>query len=64
MFDQYAKEKFDRDNADYFLNNIENVLLNGTQLILNQVFRLIGFDVIADQEFRQLVLSRILVLCT
>jgi hypothetical protein len=30
IFDQYEKEKFDRDNAEYFLGNIENVLLNGT----------------------------------
>jgi len=27
------------------LNNIENILLNGTQLILDHVFKLVGFDV-------------------
>ena len=64
IFEQHEKEKSDRDNADYFLDNIENILLNGTALILNQVFRLTGFDEIQDQSFRQLVVSRILVLCT
>jgi len=59
IFDHYEKEKFERDNAAYFLGNIENVLLNGRSLILNQVFKLIGFDRIGDPVFRQLVVSRI-----
>jgi transposase len=59
VFEQYEKMKFERDNAEYFLGNIENVLLNGTGLILNRVFKLIGFDRIEDHEFRQLVVSRI-----
>jgi len=59
IFDQFEKEKFDRDNAEYFLGNIENVLLNGTILILNQVFKLTGFDRIEDPVLRQLVVSRI-----
>jgi len=59
IFEQYEKEKFERDNAEYFLGNIENVLLNGTSLILNQVFKLTGFDRIEDRVFRQLVVSRI-----
>jgi len=59
IFDQYEKEKFERDNVAYFLDKIENVLLNGTSLILNQVFKLTGFDRIGDHVFRQLVVSRI-----
>jgi hypothetical protein len=31
------------------LNNVENILLNGTQLILNEVFRLVGFDALQDK---------------
>ena len=42
MFLQYEKEKFERESAEYFFGNIENILLNGTLLILNQVFKLIG----------------------
>ena len=59
IFEQYEKEIFERDNAEYFLGNIENVLLNGTSLILNQVFKLIGFDRIKDHVFRHLIVSRI-----
>ena len=59
IFDQFEKMKFERDNAEYFFNHIENVLLNGTGLILNRVFKLIGFDRIEDHVFRQLVVSRI-----
>jgi hypothetical protein len=59
IFAQCANEQFERDSVDYFFNNIENILHNGTQLILNQVFKLIGFDKIEDNVFRQLVISRI-----
>ena len=59
MFIQYANEQFERDSIVYFFNHIENILLNGTQLILNQVFKLIGFDRIEDTVFRQLVIARL-----
>jgi len=59
MFIQYGNEQFERDSIDYFFNHIENILLNGPQLILHQVFKLIGFDRIADHVFKQLVISRI-----
>ena len=59
IFEQYEQEKFERDVVDYFFNNIEHILLNGAQLILNQVFKLTGFDRIEDPEFRQLVITRI-----
>jgi len=47
VFDQYEKMKFERDNAEYFFNHIENVLLNGTGLILNRVF---GLDKLHDTQ--------------
>ena len=59
IFDQNEKMKYERDHAAYFFNHIENVLLNGRGLILNRVFKLIGFDRIEDREFRQLVVSRV-----
>jgi transposase len=59
LFTQYAKEKLEQDSIDFFFNHIENILLNGPQLILHRVFGLIGFDRIEDNEFRQLVISRI-----
>jgi len=36
MFEQYSEEEFERKAVDYFFDHIENVLLNGTQIILNQ----------------------------
>ncbi|MDR0794643.1 MAG: IS1634 family transposase [Tannerella sp.] len=59
IFKQYAQEKFEEESVDFFFNHIESILLNGTQLILQRVFGLIGFDRIDDPEFRQLVISRI-----
>lgn len=41
------------------LGNIENILLNGTQLILNQVFKLTGFDSIEDGILKHLVIARL-----
>jgi transposase len=59
IFEQYSEEEFERTAVDYFFDNIENVLLNGTQIILNQVFKIIGFDVMADEILKSLVTARI-----
>lgn len=59
IFENNDKETEEKQVTEYFLSNIENILLNGTQLILNQVFRLIGFDTIDDDIFRQLVIARL-----
>ena len=59
MFSQESKEKFEREAVDYFFNSIDNILLNGTQLILNNTFRLTGFDRIDDDILKSLVTARI-----
>ena len=59
MFEQSWEEEFERKAADYFFNHIENVLLNGTQIILKQVFKIIGFDRIDDELLKSLVTARI-----
>ncbi|HRN49371.1 MAG: IS1634 family transposase [Chitinophagaceae bacterium] len=41
------------------ISNIEGVLLNGTQLILEKVFNLIGFGAIDDDILKQLVIARL-----
>ncbi|KAA6317407.1 hypothetical protein EZS27_032432 [termite gut metagenome] len=41
------------------MSSIENILLNGAQLILNQVFKLVGFDKIGDEILKHLVVYRI-----
>jgi len=59
MFTELQQEIEERELAEYFLSNIENVLLNGAQLILNPVFKSIGFDKIEDDILKHLVVSRI-----
>jgi transposase len=59
LFDNYTTEQLEQEQVEYFFNHIENILINGTLLILNQVFNLIGFNHVKDPIFRQLVVSRI-----
>ena len=59
MFFEQARKEEEKQVTEHLLGNIENILLNGTQLVLNQVFKLIGFDTIDDQILKHLVVSRI-----
>ena len=59
MFTLKEQEREEKQVIEYLLSNVENILLNGTQLILNHVFGLIGFDAIKDSIFKQLVVSRL-----
>jgi transposase len=59
MFAVQAQEQEERQVMDYLLSNVENILLNGTQLVLNRIFRIVGFDLIEDEIFKQLVVSRL-----
>jgi transposase len=59
MFLEEAKDQEEKQITEYLLSNVENILLNGTQLVLNQVFNLVGFDKIDDEILRHLIISRI-----
>ena len=59
IFEAHDKVLEERQVTEYLLSNIENILLNGVQLILNKVFKLTGFDLIEDEIFRQLVIARL-----
>jgi len=59
IFEAHDKAVEERQITEYLLSNVENILLNGAQLILNQVFKLTGFDAIKDDIFRQLVIARL-----
>jgi transposase len=59
MFAAQAQEIEEKQVTDFFLNNIENVLLNGTQLILEPVFKSVGFDAIDDDILKHLVIARL-----
>jgi transposase len=59
MFALKTKQEEEKQTTDYLLSNIENILLNGPQLILNHVFTIVGFDVIEDETLKHLVVSRL-----
>jgi len=59
MFAEAEREREEKHVVEYLLNNVENILLNGAQLILNQVFKVIGFDVIDDDILKHLVIARL-----
>lgn len=59
IFKEFERNQEEDKLIEYFLSNVENVLLNGTQIILDQVFRLIGFDRIDDNILKHLVTARI-----
>ena len=59
VFDTFNKEQEEMQVTTHLLSNIENILLNGTQLILNRVFQKVGFDAIKDDILKQLVIARL-----
>jgi len=59
IFEIHDKELEEKQIIEHLLSNVENVLINGTQLILNQVFNLVGFDAIEDEILKQLVIARL-----
>jgi len=59
IFETYNKALEEKHVTEYLLSNVENILLNGVQLILNNVFKLTGFDQIEDDILRQLVIARL-----
>ena len=59
MFCEAEQQREEKQVTDYLLNNIENILLNGTQLILNEVFKLVGFAAIDDDILKHLVIARL-----
>ena len=59
MFSEVERQREEKQVTEYLLNNVENILLNGTQLILNEVFKLVGFDTIDDDILKHLVIARL-----
>jgi transposase len=59
LFALHEQQREEKQVVDYLVSNIENILLNGTELLLNQVFKHVGFDQIGDDILRQLVITRL-----
>ena len=47
------------EETERVVDNMDAVLINGTQLLLNQVYDSIGFDHIPDEILRYLVIARV-----
>lgn len=47
------------ENTTRFLDNIDSVLINGTQLLLEGIYNEIGFNAIPDEILRHLVIARV-----
>jgi transposase len=56
MNDYILEEK---SKIKYFLSNIESISLNGARIILDNVFKQTGFDVIDDDVLKELVIARL-----
>jgi transposase len=59
MFLEHTRDVEEKEVVEKLLNKIENILLNGTQMILNPLFDNIGFTAIEDDILKHLVISRI-----
>ena len=59
IFEQAAKEADEKQVVDFLLTKVENILLNGTQLILDKAFKSIGFDQLNDDILKHLVIARL-----
>lgn len=59
LFHKYNKEIEELEVVTHLLSNVQNILLNGTQLILDKVYKQIGFDNIDDDILKHLVTARI-----
>jgi len=59
VFEIHNRAIEERQVTEHLLSNVENILLNGVQIILNKVFESTGFDAIEDEIFRQLVIARL-----
>ena len=59
IFEQSTRELEEKQVTERLLSNIENILLNGTGLILNHAYRVTGFDAMGDNTLKHLVISRL-----
>jgi transposase len=59
MFLEHIHNREEKEVVSNFLDKVENILLNGTQLILNPTYEKIGFNSVNDDVLKHLVVSRI-----
>ena len=57
--EQQQRKQSEMEETLRVLDNVEYILINGTEHILDRVYRQIGFDQIKDDILRQLVIARL-----
>ena len=53
-----GRKRRELEETERLVNNIDNVLINGAQLLLNRVYDSIGFNRLPDETLRHLVIAR------
>jgi hypothetical protein len=59
LFEKEQSANRELEETERVLGNIDNILINGTELILDYVFKGVGFDKINDNILKQLVITRL-----
>jgi transposase len=59
LFKLKVEEELELNQAEYFLSSIENVSINGGQLLFEKVYKSIGFDAVNDDILKYLVMARL-----
>src|SRR5690554_1814713 len=59
MFSKATREREEKQVTAYLLDNVDNILINGPRLILDEIFKLVGFDAIDDDILQHLVIARL-----
>ena len=59
IFEDKIAEDEEEQVVRHLLSNVDNVLINGTEKILDRVYKRIGFDEIDDQILKYLVIARL-----
>lgn len=59
LFEEQVKEKEELAITEHLLTKIDNILINGTHLLLENVYKSIGFDKINDDILKFLVIARL-----
>ncbi|MEI7591441.1 MAG: transposase, partial [Deltaproteobacteria bacterium] len=59
IFEQATMQADEKQITDFLLSKVENILINGTQLILDRVFKSVGFDKLNNDILKHLVIARL-----
>ncbi len=59
IFKDHHREQEEKLVTDQLLSNIENILLNGSELLINRAYDLVGFSELGDDTLRHLITLRL-----